>query len=302
MHSVLLYTSNSVKAKLSTPNLQGPKRGLISLLCWDWRMICKSIELNKRRLCFVGKQRNGWSEGDIRLVDGTTSKEGRVEIYHNGDWGTVCSQDFDSLDAQVVCQQLGYQTSNAVPYSSDRYGEGNGKIWLAEVTCHGNEVLLADCLSWGWGFTYFCSHEQDIGVSCNEKSSQALEGNIRLVNGASLDDKQGRLEIYHNGYWGTVCGEGFDDTDAQVVCRQLGYSSSSAIAYGSDFYGRGSGQIWLGKVDCHGSEKRLSDCDSSGFGFTYYCSHSQDVGVNCSKYISLDVLIHQRALICPSFY
>ena len=48
------------------------------------------------------------SHGDIRLVDGSTSSEGRVEICINGIYGTVCDDFWDNNDADVVCRQTGY--------------------------------------------------------------------------------------------------------------------------------------------------------------------------------------------------
>ena len=79
-----------------------------------------------------------------------------------------------------------------------------------------------------------------------------------------------------------MCDDSFSDTDARVVCRQLGYSTTNANAHSNAFYGAGSGTIWLDDVGCYGTESRLSDCSSSGWGIEN-CVHREDVGVSCSK-------------------
>ena len=45
----------------------------------------------------------------VRLVDGMSENEGRLEVFHDGSWGSVCDDNFETNDAQVVCRQLGYQ-------------------------------------------------------------------------------------------------------------------------------------------------------------------------------------------------
>ena len=47
-------------------------------------------------------------ENDIRLVDGVTPADGRVEICLNGYWGTLCQEHWGYKEARVVCRQLGY--------------------------------------------------------------------------------------------------------------------------------------------------------------------------------------------------
>jgi len=101
---------------------------------------------------------------------------------------------------------------------------------------------------------------------------------IRLVNGRTANE--GRVEIYYKGSWATVCDDGWDNTDASVVCRQLGFSSTGT-AVGSAGFGQGSGVILLDDVQCVSGQLNLFDCGHIGFEF-HNCGHSEDAGVRCS--------------------
>ena len=90
---------------------------------------------------------------------------------------------------------------------------------------------------------------------------------------------EGRVEVYHNGTWGTVCDDGWDIDDANVVCQQLNYSGAVS-ALGDAYFGAGSGPIYYDEVICNGTEERLADCFHLGIGI-HNCSHSQDAGVVC---------------------
>ena len=108
--------------------------------------------------------------------------------------------------------------------------------------------------------------------------------------------------MYFRGKWGTVCDDGWDDTDAGIVCRQLGFGSSGT-AIGSAGFGQGSGSIWLDSVTCTGSELMLVNCSHLGVGATRSCSHSEDAGVRCygavaSMYVCTYVYMYVRFHVC----
>ena len=87
-----------------------------------------------------------------------------MEVYHNGEWGTVCDDEWDLNDAQVVCRELGYVKAIAALQSA-YYGYGSGQIWLDNVNCVGNEVTISDCPHIGWG-NHNCYHGEDASVRC----------------------------------------------------------------------------------------------------------------------------------------
>ena len=100
----------------------------------------------------------------VRLVGGPTEYEGRVEVYHDGEWGTVCEDEWDLSDAEVVCTELGYGSAIAARYHAFS-GQGSGQIWLDDLYCDGTEVTIANCSHGGWG-NHDCIHAEDAGVRC----------------------------------------------------------------------------------------------------------------------------------------
>ncbi|CAD7686567.1 unnamed protein product [Nyctereutes procyonoides] len=70
---------------------------------------------------------------------------GRVEVYFEGMWCTVCDDFWDEKEAHVVCQQLGCGTA------------GSGPILLDDVQCSGTELYLGQGSHAGW-FTHNCGH------------------------------------------------------------------------------------------------------------------------------------------------
>ncbi|XP_041455029.1 deleted in malignant brain tumors 1 protein-like [Lytechinus variegatus] len=220
----------------------------------------------------------GEYEGGIRLVDGTSAYEGRIEIYHSGEWGTICDDSWDTNDGEVACRQLGYSGVDQA-FQGGQFGEGSGTIWLDDLRCSGSEKELSACSSSGWG-VHNCGHSEDAGLRC---SSISLGTELRLVGGSLSNE--GRVEIYYSGEWGTICDDYWDINDGVVACRQLGYSGVDQVFQGGQF-GEGSGTIWLDDLQCSGLEEELSACSSNGWG-VHNCGHSEDAGLRCSS-ISLE--------------
>ncbi|CAM4691448.1 unnamed protein product, partial [Caretta caretta] len=121
-------------------------------------------------------------------------------------------------------------------------------------------------------------------------------GPLQLVNGPNRC--AGRVEVLHNHQWGTVCDDGWDLTDAGVVCRQLGCGKALS-APGRAHFERGYDRIWLGEVNCTGTEAALTECRASSWGKSN-CHHGEDASVVCSVSIPSYGTIWHSVAIVPS--
>lgn len=210
--------------------------------------------------------------GELRLVGGAADNIGRVEVYYDNKWGTICDDSWHLRDGDVICKQLGYERAERVVYRAT-FGEGSGPIWLDQLDCRGDESSILECRHNGWGI-HDCGHREDAGIYCSRKEpTKPSSMPIRLscpqhTAGGSCKAcptkrhpapgdcrtqvaVEGIVEVFYNNTWRPVSAEGWDNDNAKVACGQLGYP----IAFGSgpslatlwpnwkgDYCGGGSGQ------------------------------------------------------------
>ncbi|XP_041935335.1 deleted in malignant brain tumors 1 protein-like isoform X2 [Alosa sapidissima] len=207
----------------------------------------------------------------VRLMDGPSRCSGRVEVYLGGEWGPVCGAYWDQVDTAVVCKELG--CGDAVDsLSGSHFGEGAGRLLMAEVGCVGWETRLKSCSRKGLN-EHTCQPKDNVGVTCSEHRAP------RLVNGSQRCS--GRVEMEYGITWGTVCNTTFDWQDAEVVCRELDCGAPVEVL-GAAAFGEGEGQVWSEEIQCGGNETQIQLCPTSPIN--HNCSHDRDVGLVCSGY------------------
>ncbi|XP_011409236.2 PREDICTED: neurotrypsin-like [Amphimedon queenslandica] len=238
----------------------------------------------------------GQYRGTVRLVrNGVFSSSytaGIVEIYYGSSfssnrWGNICDDiSFGSTEASVICNQLGYNGASSYGRagSTSSYGTDTAATIVDDVNCFSSSYLTLEQCNLSTVIKSYCvSNSYDAYVSCYTTRiwNNPYSGQIRLQGGAY--SSYGRLEVYCNGQWGTVCDDSFDATDARVACRQLGYSDYYSYHSGSSFAGSSSQPIWLDNVICSSSSTCLAYCESCPATQYHSCRHSQDVALGCGK-------------------
>ncbi|XP_059208618.1 scavenger receptor cysteine-rich type 1 protein M160-like [Centropristis striata] len=203
----------------------------------------------------------------VRLVNGTTVCSGRLEVksdQSNQSWSSVCEDDFDQQDAEVICRELGCGAPSVL--QGALYGEVEAPMWTKEFQCGGNESSLLDCRS-SDSDRNICSPGRAVGLTCSES--------VRLVGGDSRC--AGTLEVKHEGEWRPVSDDRFPPwtlKTAAVVCRELDCGSAVSVGEREESSER---SVWKISSDCVHSGSALRECAASFSSYSFLdltCSDS----------------------------
>ncbi|XP_046574468.1 LOW QUALITY PROTEIN: deleted in malignant brain tumors 1 protein-like [Haliotis rubra] len=217
---------------------------------------------------------------EVRLSDG--DNWGRVEIYHLGLWGQVCSDQWSDREASVVCRMIGYKGGKAFGDTS----RDNLPPWLTDITCVGNETNVLDCDTGEWGESVY---------TCTPAHVLCYNTNVTV----SLDNPTagyGRVDISYDGVNGTICNDGWSDEESSVVCQMVGYTDGRAMNVDVQ---PGSGPVWLSSVTCGFGDDSLFECDSKGWekSSDQCADHQNDAGVRCYRNVRLTPGTHSVGVV-----
>ncbi|XP_078259347.1 scavenger receptor cysteine-rich domain-containing protein DMBT1-like [Rhinoraja longicauda] len=180
------------------------------------------------------------------------------------------SRSWDINAGNVVCRVLNCGAAQSVTTAAF-YGEATGNIRMYGVKCNGTEPALDQCHASPWRVNN-CDHSEDAEVSCSGPVP------VRLVNGSNMCS--GRVEVYRNSTWGTVCGRSWDINAGNVVCRVLNCGAARLVTTDAS-YGEASGNFSLDGVMCNGTEPALNQCPASPW-WVNNCTHGGYAGVSCT--------------------
>ncbi|KAM4839803.1 antigen WC1.1-like [Urocitellus parryii] len=220
----------------------------------------------------------------LRLVSEDQECAGWLEVFYNNTWGSVCHSPMEAVTLSVICRQLGCGDSGTLDFLVP-LREGSRSRWVDGIHCRKTDISLWQCPSDPWK-QRSCSPKEEAHITCAGNRPKSCPATAPCTDKEKLllrggdSECSGRVEVWHEGAWGTVCDDSWSLAEAEVVCQQLG-CGSALEAPGEAEFGPGNESIWLDEVQCRGREPSLWACAAAPWGQSD-CKHEEDAGVRCS--------------------
>ncbi|XP_010119676.1 PREDICTED: lysyl oxidase homolog 3-like [Chlamydotis macqueenii] len=211
---------------------------------WAWRELLVLLGVASAQPPPLGPTHSPKPQLKFRLA-GYPRKhnEGRVEVFYNEEWGTICDDDFTLANAHSGGAGAGSLVAEKVCTRVCTW-----RIWLDNVNCAGGEKSIGDCKHRGWGNSD-CSHEEDAGVICKDeripgfKDSNVIE--VRKLSASCWEPcrtrsapespehpfpvTEGIVEVRYKDSWAQICDEGWSSQNSHVICGMMGFPAEKKI-------------------------------------------------------------------------
>ena len=207
--------------------------------------------------------------GEVCLEGGRSRGAGHVMVAGR----PVCDDEWDLEDAAVVCRQLGFPGVERVTLESE-FGTVSSSFAMDDVRCAGNESSLAEC---GHKKGDDCDGHEAAGVVCSRAGvilQPQCHGEAAVCLSGGQNSHSGN--VYFEGK--PVCHNGWDFSDANVICKSLGFTGASNFTTAGVF-GPATSYFSLTGVQCLGTEADIRECphEAGGGG----CDTASVAGVIC---------------------
>ncbi|XP_076460467.1 uncharacterized protein LOC143293467 [Babylonia areolata] len=214
----------------------------------------------------------------IALAEGSSFREGRVEVFHRGQWGAVCADSMGHEEADALCRHLGHA----------------GGIWAGELPSERGQAvryrqLNATCLD-SPQLCSFLSNSSSVVECLTGQFAVICDHMLRLTPIPELQEEDDRtpdtglLSLHHQGQWLPICGQGWSGYEARVACQQLGFRDGREVEEGEVGEWRhllGNVTAWVSGVSCKGEELRLDACTVDSFRAKACSDDAAPAAVRC---------------------
>ncbi|XP_078350705.1 MAM and fibronectin type III domain-containing protein 1-like [Oculina patagonica] len=176
--------------------------GFCVILCWLYLPVISPVAANP-------------TEGDVRLVDGGVNSQGRIEIYYNDTWWTLCQNHFNHDAFNTVCRMLSLPEPEE-QFHESQFGPGNQSILPMDFSCDGHESTLMECRHEDY-YDHHCGDQNTVGIACGELVMEACDGGGDRTNiSGQLHFLRGRKPNERDCEW-TIGDSGSPAGDRVIV-------------------------------------------------------------------------------------